>query len=135
MLALCLVLVLLIKACHPVSLRYARLGEHLTLKCTNPDSIETSWLYLLLLCCLGTALGLCVILITVLTCVLYKINTSNGRHHQPSGPAVSSHNQAVVVDTLHYAALNVDQKKCMVHKERNATDRDTVYSKTGTETD
>ncbi|KAJ8008370.1 hypothetical protein DPEC_G00104120 [Dallia pectoralis] len=34
--------------------------------------------HLLLLYCLGTALGLCVILITVLTCVLYKINTSNG---------------------------------------------------------
>ncbi|KAJ8008363.1 hypothetical protein DPEC_G00104050 [Dallia pectoralis] len=84
--------------------------------------------HLLLLYCLGTALGLCVILITVLTCVLYKINTSNGRNHQPTGPAVSSHNQDQADDTLHYAALNVVQKKHKVHKERNAMDRDTVYT-------
>ncbi|KAJ8008358.1 hypothetical protein DPEC_G00104000 [Dallia pectoralis] len=84
--------------------------------------------HLLLLYCLGTALGLCVILITVLTCVLYNINTSNGMCPEPTGPAVSSHNQDEEFETLHYAALNVVQKKHKANMGRNARNRDTVYS-------
>ncbi|KAJ8008361.1 hypothetical protein DPEC_G00104030 [Dallia pectoralis] len=57
-------------------------GEILFGKGTNLDVGGCKGNHLLLLYCLGTALGLCVILITVLTCVLYKINTSNGITNQ-----------------------------------------------------
>ncbi|XP_041740013.2 uncharacterized protein LOC121572151 isoform X2 [Coregonus clupeaformis] len=74
---------------------------------------------------LVVALGLCVILIIVLTCVLYKMRT----HPQPSAPAVPSHdNQDQDVDTLHYAALTVVHKNPKAERQRSDMERDTVYS-------
>uniref|UniRef100_A0A674EE86 Uncharacterized LOC115194316 n=1 Tax=Salmo trutta TaxID=8032 RepID=A0A674EE86_SALTR len=70
--------------------------------------------HVLLVYCLGVALTLCVILITVLGCVLYKMTKKtsllcSGTHPQPSSPAVpSSHNQKDddTLTSVHYAALN-----------------------------
>ncbi|KAM9401343.1 uncharacterized protein ACWYII_030924 isoform 2-T2 [Salvelinus alpinus] len=91
----------------------------------------------LLVYCLGVASGLCVILIIVLGCVLYKMikKTSllcSGTQPQTSGLAVaSSHNQDQEDDTLtsvHYAALNVIHKKPKTQRQRSTLVRDTVYS-------
>ncbi|XP_029530271.2 uncharacterized protein LOC115138022 [Oncorhynchus nerka] len=87
----------------------------------------------LLVYCLGAALGLCFIIIIVLGCVLYKISRGEceqcrGAPPQPSTPEVPSHNQDQDVDTLHYAALNVVHKKVKAGRERSAMERDTVYS-------
>ncbi|XP_042153774.1 uncharacterized protein LOC121839395 [Oncorhynchus tshawytscha] len=85
--------------------------------------------HLLFMYCLGVALGLCVLLIIVLTCVLYKMSKCIGTHLQPSTPAVPSHdNQDQGVDTLHYAALNVAHKKPKSGRQRSAMETDTVYS-------
>ncbi|CAB1351635.1 unnamed protein product, partial [Coregonus sp. 'balchen'] len=61
---------------------------------------------------LGVALGLCVILIIVLTCVFYKMSKCTGTHPQPSAPAVPSH----------------DNQKPKAGRQRSAMERDTVYS-------
>ncbi|XP_064796528.1 uncharacterized protein LOC135516286 [Oncorhynchus masou masou] len=85
--------------------------------------------HLLFMYCLGVALGLCVLLIIVLTCVLYKMSKCIGTQLQPSTPAVPSHyNQNQEPDTLHYAALNVIHKKPKSGRQRSATETDTVYS-------
>nr|XP_023867238.1 uncharacterized protein LOC111980626 [Salvelinus alpinus] len=85
--------------------------------------------HLLFMYCLGVAFGLCVILIIVLTCVLYKMIKCIGTHLQPSTPAVPSHyNQDQEPVTLHYAALNVVHKKPKAGRQRSAMDTDTVYS-------
>ncbi|KAM9407997.1 uncharacterized protein ACWYII_027761 [Salvelinus alpinus] len=85
--------------------------------------------HLLFMYCLGVALGLCVILIIVLTCVLYKMSKCIGTHLQPSTPAVPSHdNQDQESVTLHYAALNVVHKKPKAGRQRSAMETDTVYS-------
>ncbi|XP_045577680.1 uncharacterized protein [Salmo salar] len=85
--------------------------------------------HLLFMYCLGVALGLCVLLIIVLTCVLYKSSKCIGTHPQPSAPTVPSHdNQDQEPDTLHYAALNVVHKKPKARRQRSAMERDTVYS-------
>ncbi|XP_045067758.1 uncharacterized protein LOC121554551, partial [Coregonus clupeaformis] len=58
--------------------------------------------HVLLVYCLGVALALCVILIIVLGCVLYKMTKKTsllcrGTHPQPSGPVVpSSHNRCIL---------------------------------------
>ncbi|KAM9401342.1 uncharacterized protein ACWYII_030924 isoform 1-T1 [Salvelinus alpinus] len=91
--------------------------------------------HVLLVYCLAS--GLCVILIIVLGCVLYKMikKTSllcSGTQPQTSGLAVaSSHNQDQEDDTLtsvHYAALNVIHKKPKTQRQRSTLVRDTVYS-------
>ncbi|XP_055757057.1 uncharacterized protein LOC129835442 [Salvelinus fontinalis] len=92
----------------------------------------------LLVYCLGVALGLCVIIITVLACFMYKITKktsllSRGTHPQPSGPIVpSSHNQDQEDDdtltSVHYAALNVIHKKPKTQRQRSPLERDTEYS-------
>ncbi|XP_029617723.1 uncharacterized protein LOC115199238 [Salmo trutta] len=85
--------------------------------------------HLLFMYCLGVALGLCVLLIIVLTCVLYKMSKCIGTHLQPSAPAVPSHdNQDQEPDTLHYAALNVVHKKPKARRQGSAMETDTVYS-------
>ncbi|XP_045067711.1 uncharacterized protein LOC121554585 isoform X1 [Coregonus clupeaformis] len=94
--------------------------------------------HVLLVYCLGVALALCVILIIVLGCVLYKMTKktsllSQGTHPQLSGTAVpSSHNQDQEDDdtptSVHYAALNVIHKKPKTQRQRSAMERDTVYS-------
>ncbi|XP_055756872.1 uncharacterized protein LOC129835306 [Salvelinus fontinalis] len=92
----------------------------------------------LLVYCLGVASGLCVIIIIVLCCVLYKMikKTSllcRGTQPQTSGLAVaSSHNQDQEHDdtltSVHYAALNVIHKKPKTQRQRSTLERDTVYS-------
>ncbi|XP_038831528.1 uncharacterized protein LOC120030252 [Salvelinus namaycush] len=92
----------------------------------------------LLVNCLGVALGLCVIIIIVLACVLYKMTKKTSllcgeMRTQSSGPAVpGSHNQDQEHDdTLtsgHYAALNVIHKKPKTRRQRSTMERDTVYS-------
>ncbi|XP_071233936.1 uncharacterized protein [Salvelinus alpinus] len=92
----------------------------------------------LLVYCLGVALGLCVIIIIVLGCVLYKMTKKTSllcgeMRTQSSGPAVpGSHNQDQEHDdTLtsgHYAALNVIHKKPKTRRQRSTMERDTVYS-------
>ncbi|XP_035639544.2 uncharacterized protein LOC118392033 [Oncorhynchus keta] len=85
--------------------------------------------HLLFMYCLGVALGLCVLLIIVLTCVLYKMSKCIGTQLQPSTPAVPSHdNQDQEPVTLHYAALNVVHKKPKSGRQRSATETDTVFS-------
>ncbi|XP_038851695.1 uncharacterized protein LOC120049516 [Salvelinus namaycush] len=85
--------------------------------------------HLLFMYCLGVALGLCVILIIVLTCVLYKMSECIGTKLQPSAPAVPSHyNQDQESVTLHYAALNVVHKKPKARRQRSAMETETVYS-------
>ncbi|XP_045577677.1 uncharacterized protein isoform X3 [Salmo salar] len=85
--------------------------------------------HLLFMYCLGVALGLCVLLIIVLTCVLYKMSKCIGTHPQPCAPTVPSHdNQDRGVDTLHYAALNVVHQKPKAGRQRSAMETDTVYS-------
>ncbi|XP_038831536.1 uncharacterized protein LOC120030265 [Salvelinus namaycush] len=92
----------------------------------------------LLVYCLGVALSLCVIIIIVLGCVMYKITKKTsllcrGKHPQPSGPIVpSSHNQDQEHDdtltSVHYAALNVIHKKPKTQRQRSTMERDTEYS-------
>ncbi|XP_045071209.1 uncharacterized protein LOC123481230 [Coregonus clupeaformis] len=94
--------------------------------------------HVLLVYCLGVVLALCVILIIVLGCVLYKMTKKTsllcrGTQTQSSGPAVpSSHNQDQEDDdtltSVHYAALNVIHKKPKTQRQRSAMERDTVYS-------
>ncbi|CAB1345287.1 unnamed protein product [Coregonus sp. 'balchen'] len=94
--------------------------------------------HVLLVYCLGVVLALCVILIIVLGCVLYKMTKKTsllcrGTHPQLSGTAVpSSHNQDQEDDdtltSVHYAALNVIHKKPKTQRQRSAMERDTVYS-------
>nr|XP_029522629.1 uncharacterized protein LOC115133499 [Oncorhynchus nerka] len=85
--------------------------------------------HLLFMYCLGVALGLCVLLIIVLTCVLYKMSKCIGTQLQPSTPAVPNHdNQDQEPVTLHYAALNVVHKKPKSGRQRSAMETDTVYS-------
>ncbi|XP_055756866.1 uncharacterized protein LOC129835301 [Salvelinus fontinalis] len=96
--------------------------------------------HVLLVYCLGVALGRCVILIIVLVlgCVMYKMTKktsllSRGMHPQPSGPVVSSsHNQDQedddTVTSVHYAALNVIHKKPKTRIQSIAMERDTEYS-------
>ncbi|XP_014011467.1 uncharacterized protein [Salmo salar] len=91
--------------------------------------------HVLLVYSLGVALGLCVNLIIVLGCIMYKISRREceqcrGTPPQPSTPAVHSHNQDQDVDTLHYTALNVVHKKVKARRQRShgAMERDTVYS-------
>eukprot|EP00063_Salmo_salar_P036631 XP_014011466.1 PREDICTED: uncharacterized protein LOC106577672 [Salmo salar] len=89
--------------------------------------------HVLLVYCLGVALGLCVILVIVLGWVMYKISRREceqcrGTPPQPSTPEVPSHNQDQDVDTLHYAALNVVHKKVNTGRQRSAMERDTLYS-------
>nr|XP_024000037.1 uncharacterized protein LOC112077848 [Salvelinus alpinus] len=91
----------------------------------------------LLVYCLGVTLALCVIIIIVLGCVMYKMTKKTsplcrGTHPQPSGPGVpSSHNQNQEDDdtltTVHYAALNIIHKKPKTQRQRS-TERDTLYS-------
>nr|XP_046174443.1 uncharacterized protein LOC124007749 [Oncorhynchus gorbuscha] len=94
--------------------------------------------HLLLVYCLGVALALCVILIIVLGCVLYKITKKtsllcSGKHPQSGIPTVPScHNQDQEHDdtltSVHYAALNVIHKKQKTQRQRSTMERDTVYS-------
>uniref|UniRef100_A0A673VVW8 Uncharacterized LOC115194314 n=1 Tax=Salmo trutta TaxID=8032 RepID=A0A673VVW8_SALTR len=94
--------------------------------------------HVLLVYCLGVALALCVILIIVLGCVMYKMTKKTslqcgGTHPQPSGPAVpSSPNQDKEHDdslpSVHYAALNIIHKKPKTRRQRSAMETDTVYS-------
>ncbi|XP_014011517.1 uncharacterized protein [Salmo salar] len=94
--------------------------------------------HLLLVYYLGVALALCVILIIVLGCVLYKMTKktsllSRGKHPQPSGPTIhSSHHQDQedndTLTSVHYAALNVIHKKPKTRRQKSAMERDTVYS-------
>uniref|UniRef100_A0A4W5JNG4 Ig-like domain-containing protein n=1 Tax=Hucho hucho TaxID=62062 RepID=A0A4W5JNG4_9TELE len=71
--------------------------------------------HVLLVYCLGVALGLCVILIIVLGCVMYKISRRECEQCRDS-------------DILHYAALNIVHKKLKAGRQRSAMERDTVYS-------
>ncbi|XP_023990712.2 uncharacterized protein [Salvelinus sp. IW2-2015] len=92
----------------------------------------------LLVYCLGVALGLCVFIIIVLACVLYKMTKKTSllcgeMRTQSSGPAVpGSHNQDQEHDdtltSVHYAALNVIHKKPKTRRQRSTMERDTVYS-------
>ncbi|XP_045071205.1 uncharacterized protein LOC121562885 [Coregonus clupeaformis] len=90
--------------------------------------------HVLLVYCLGVVLALCVILIIVLGCVLYKMTKKTsllcrGTHPQSSTSSVpSSHNQDQDADTLQYASLNVIHKKVKAGRQRSAMERDTVYS-------
>ncbi|CAB1345280.1 unnamed protein product, partial [Coregonus sp. 'balchen'] len=94
--------------------------------------------HVLLVYCLGVALALCVILIIVLGCVLYKMTKKTsllcrGIDPQSSGPGVpSSYNQDQEDDdtltSVHYAALNVIHKKPKTQRQRSAMEKDTVYS-------
>uniref|UniRef100_A0A8C8BTK2 Ig-like domain-containing protein n=1 Tax=Oncorhynchus tshawytscha TaxID=74940 RepID=A0A8C8BTK2_ONCTS len=94
--------------------------------------------HVLLVYSLGVALALCVILIIVLGCVLYKITKKtsqlcSGTHPQSGSPAVPScHNQDQEHDdtltSVHYAALNVIHKKPKTQRQRSTMERDTVYS-------
>ncbi|XP_064787623.1 uncharacterized protein LOC135510540 isoform X2 [Oncorhynchus masou masou] len=93
---------------------------------------------LLLVYCLGVALALCVIIIIVLGCVMYKMTKKtfllcSGTHPQPSGLTVpSSHDQDQEDDdtltSVHYAALNMIHKKPKTQRQRSAMERDTEYS-------
>ncbi|XP_041732397.1 uncharacterized protein LOC121566418 [Coregonus clupeaformis] len=94
--------------------------------------------HVLLVYCLGVALALCVILIIVLGCVLYKMTKKTsllcrGTDPQSSGPGVpSSYNQDQEDDdtlkSVHYAALNIIHKKPKTQRQRGTMERDTVYS-------
>uniref|UniRef100_A0A8C8EH19 Ig-like domain-containing protein n=1 Tax=Oncorhynchus tshawytscha TaxID=74940 RepID=A0A8C8EH19_ONCTS len=84
---------------------------------------------ILLVYCLGAALGLCFIIIIVLGCVLYKI--SRGECEQCRGKSYQCAQYAETdqdVDTLHYATLKVIHKKVKAGRQRSAMERDTVYS-------
>ncbi|KAL0970252.1 hypothetical protein UPYG_G00239470 [Umbra pygmaea] len=84
--------------------------------------------HLLLVNCLGTALGLCVILIIVLTCVLYMMSKSTGKSPLQNVPTVLSRNQDHEGDDLHYAALNVVHNKHKASRQSNALESETVYA-------
>uniref|UniRef100_A0A4W5JLL2 Ig-like domain-containing protein n=1 Tax=Hucho hucho TaxID=62062 RepID=A0A4W5JLL2_9TELE len=92
--------------------------------------------HLLLVYCLGVALALCVILIIVLCCLVYKMTKKtsllcSGMHPQPSNRAVPSSQDQEHDDTLtsvHYAAVNVIHKKPKTQRQRSTVERDTVYS-------
>uniref|UniRef100_A0A8C7JBI6 Uncharacterized LOC109906837 n=1 Tax=Oncorhynchus kisutch TaxID=8019 RepID=A0A8C7JBI6_ONCKI len=93
--------------------------------------------HVLLVYC-GVALALCVIIIIVLACVMYKSTKKTfllcgGTHPQPSGLTVpSSHDQDQEDDdtlmSVHYAALNIIHKKPKTQRQRSAMERDTEYS-------
>ncbi|CAB1351621.1 unnamed protein product, partial [Coregonus sp. 'balchen'] len=77
---------------------------------------------------LVVALGLCVILIIVLTCVLYKMSKCTGTHPQPSAPAVPSHDNQVKMLTHSLCRSERRPPETEGRRQGNAMERDTVYS-------
>ncbi|XP_038831947.1 uncharacterized protein LOC120030594 [Salvelinus namaycush] len=112
----------------------ASCGEMLFGNGTKLDIKDNGAEPILLVYCLSAALGLSFILITVLGCIMYKMNKRKcvlcrGPVSQKREPAVSSSDAgAQDADSLHYVALNLSNKKNRSRRQRSNMEEETLYS-------
>ncbi|XP_055757065.1 tyrosine-protein phosphatase non-receptor type substrate 1-like [Salvelinus fontinalis] len=115
----------------------ASCGEMLFGNGTKLDIKDNGAEPILLVYCLSAALGLSFILITVLGCIMYKMNKRKcvqcrGPVSQKREPAVSSSDAgAQDADSLHYVALNLSNKKNRSRRQRSNMQEETVVIYSG----